>query len=188
METQELRSIDTIYQDLLAIKKEMAEAMKAGLPEVVEDYTFTNVDGNPVKLSELFGDKSELLVIHNMGSSCPYCSLWADGLTGFTKHILERTAFALCSADDHATAKAFSEKRGWNYPVVSGKANGFAQAMGFESPDYGVMPGVSAFHKAADGTITRTGKDHFGPGDSYCGIWPLFDLLEGGAGEWEPKP
>lgn len=187
METTAPRSIDAIYHDLMAVKKEMAEAMRAGLPEVVDNFTFTNLEGQAVSLSDLFGNQTDLLVIHNMGKKCPYCTLWADGLTGFATHIQQRTAFVLCSADDHETAKAFSEERGWNYPVVSGLGSGFATAMGFENEEFGVMPGVSAFHKDPDGAITRVGKDHFGPGDSYCAIWPLLGLLKDGAGDWEPS-
>jgi hypothetical protein len=42
-------------------------------------------------------------------------------------------------------------------------------------------------HAADDGRIVRTGRAAFGPGDDYCAVWPLFDLLEGGVGKWEPK-
>ena len=63
--------------------------------------------------------------------------------------------------------------------------------MGFESADehYGsnAMPGVSVFHKAADDSITRVASDFLGPGDSYCSVWHLFDLLHDGVGDWEAK-
>src|ERR1700731_2466909 len=38
-------------------------------PEPVEDYRFRTLEGETV-LSELFGDKPELFVIHNMGKGC----------------------------------------------------------------------------------------------------------------------
>jgi hypothetical protein len=50
-----------------------------------------------------------------------------------------------------------------------------------------MLPGVSALRKRDDGTIVRTGRDEFGPGDDYAPAWRFFDLLEGGAGGWEPQ-
>ena len=58
--------------------------------------------------------------------------------------------------------------------------------MGFEL-DGKPQPGVSAFHLEADGTVVRTGKACFGPGDEFCSAWHLFDLLPGGAESWQPK-
>jgi len=55
-------------------------------PEPVKDYTFRRADGRSVRLFELFGDKADLFVIHNMGQSCPYCTLWADGFNGAYAH------------------------------------------------------------------------------------------------------
>jgi predicted dithiol-disulfide oxidoreductase (DUF899 family) len=31
-----------------------------------------------VRLSELFAGKADLILIHNMGTTCPNCTLWAD--------------------------------------------------------------------------------------------------------------
>jgi len=46
----------------------------------------------------------------------------------------------------------------------------------------GIQPGVSALRRAADGALVLTGRAEFGPGDDYCAVWRLFDLLVGGAG------
>jgi predicted dithiol-disulfide oxidoreductase (DUF899 family) len=46
---------------------------------------------------------------------------------------------------------------------------------------------VSAFHRNDDGTVVRTGKAIFGPGDDFCALWHLLDLLPGGPKGWEPK-
>ena len=50
----------------------------------------------------------------------------------------------------------------------------------------GYQPGVSVFRKKADGRIVRVAKDLFGPGDLYCGVWHLFDLLPDGPAGWDP--
>ena len=178
--TELLRRID-------ALKKELTQARRDAGPEPVQDYELKRTDGSPVRLSELFGDKDDLLVVHNMGKGCVYCTLWADGFTGHAPHLLDRAAFALCSNDDPATAREFSESRGWSYPVVSGAGSAFAKDMGFMSPDAKPWPGVSAFHKSADGSIVRTGSAPFGPGDDFCPVWPFLDLLDNGADGWQPK-
>ena len=58
--------------------------------KLVPDYTLKDPDGHPVNLHSLFGTKDDLIIIHNMGKSCPYCTLWADGLIGFKKHLENR--------------------------------------------------------------------------------------------------
>jgi len=156
--------------------------------EVVQDYELTKLDGSKVNISELFGDKSDLMLVHNMGKSCPYCTLWADGFNGLTDHIENRTAYALVSNDDPKTAKEFSSSRNWRFTVLSGAESDFAADMGFTNPkDNTPTPGVSTFRKEDDGTIIRIGKAWFGPGDDFCGIWHLFDLLADGTGDWAPK-
>jgi hypothetical protein len=59
--------------------------------------------------------------------------------------------------------------------------------MGYRTDDGVVLPGASAFRKQGDGAIERTGIAEFGLGDDFCAVWPLFDLLEGGAGAWRPR-
>jgi hypothetical protein len=33
----------------------------------------------------------------------------------------------------------------------------------------------------------RVADEPFSPGDDFCIVWPIFDLLPGGAGNWDPK-
>ncbi len=180
-------TITDLMKRIDALKKELTRARRDAGPEPVEDYELARADGSPVRLSELFGDGDDLLLVHNMGKGCSYCTLWADGFTGYAPHLLDRCAFVLCSNDDPATAREFSESRGWNYPVVSGAGSSFARDMGFASPEGKPWPGVSAFRKNADGSIVRTGSAPFGPGDDFCAVWPFLDLLEDGADGWAPK-
>ncbi len=48
------------------------------------------------------------------------------------------------------------------------------------------MPGISTFARR-DGKIVNTANDFFGPGDDYCGVWHILDLLDKGADGWTPK-
>ena len=180
------RTIAEIQEEILRLKTELSQARRTATPEPVQDYELHRSDGSTVRLSELFGNKPDLLVVHNMGKGCRYCTLWADGLNGFTDHIESRSAFVLVSGDDPETAGTFAAGRDWRFTVLSGKDSEFTRAMGYVTDD-GNQPGVSAFRRLHDGSIVRTGNDYFGPGDDYCAPWPLFDLLQGGAGDWEPK-
>ena len=37
------------------------------------------------------------MVVHNMGSSCPGCTLWADGYNGVHHHVVTRTGYVVSS-------------------------------------------------------------------------------------------
>ena len=178
--------IHELQMEIMKLKQSLAQEIANREPDVVEDWDLTNLDGTSVKLSALFGDKSELLVIHNMGKGCSYCSLWGDTMIGIAKHLQQRASFVLCSNDPPKVIAEFRELRGWDYPCVSGNGSGFAKAMGYMSDEDSPEPGVSAFHKKSDGTIVRTAHANFGPGDDFCGVWPMLDLLKGGINGWEP--
>ncbi len=175
------------YTKLFAAKKELLEAIKANGPEPIEDWTLRNPDGSDVTLSELFGEHDELLIVHNMGSGCSYCTLWGDGFRGIAGHVERRCAFVLCSDDEPERLAQHAERRGWNFRCVSGQGSDFARAMGYRNEAGKPLPGVSALHRKADGSIVRTGHTPFGPGDDFCAVWPFFDLLEGGVKGWVPR-
>ena len=59
--------------------------------------------------------------------------------------------------------------------------------VGFEPTPGEVWPGVSTFHRSADSSIIRIATANFGPGDNFCAIWHIFDMLKDGAAGWEPK-
>ena len=176
--------IETLFKEIAEKKKQLAELRRQNR-ELVKDYVLDTVDG-PKPLSSFFGDKDELVVIHNMGRGCNYCSLWADGLTGFTKHILTRAGFVLVSADSAERVAETAQRRGWNFTVASNGDSAFAKDMGFTSEDGSPWPGISAFTKE-DGQIYRRGYSELGPGDEYCAIWGIWDLFPTGEGDWEPK-
>ncbi len=182
--------IDQLSGQIGELKAKLSEARRRRPAEPVNDYDLMNQDGSTVKLSELFGDKNDLLVVHNMGRGCVYCTMWADGFNSMTPHLENRAAFVVVSPDEPAVQSAFAKSRGWTFRMASGAQSDFIKDMGFlwsDSNDSGYQPGISAFHRNDDGSIVRTGKDEFGPGDDYCPGWRMFDLLAGGAGEWEPK-
>jgi len=94
------------------LRGKIRELQQSAEPQAVMDYTFATPDG-PVRLSQVFGDKASLFVIHNMGAGCPYCTLWADGFNGLLPHIENRAAFVVASPDDPQAQEKFKASRGW---------------------------------------------------------------------------
>lgn len=167
------------------LRQKMREAQAASEPEEVADYVFANADGD-VRLSELFGDKADLIVIHNMGTSCPNCTLWADGFNGIYDHLANRAAFVISSPDPPVVQKRFAAGRGWRVPMISHEGTTFAADMGYRTEEGGWLPGVSVFRRDRN-RILRVSDAEFDQGDDFCALWHIFDLLPGGAGDWQPK-
>lgn len=178
-------TIAALEREVADAKARLREARRSAEPEPVEDWALTRLDGTPVRLSDLFGDHDELLVVHNMGGACSYCSLWADGFSGLAPQFKTRCAFVLCSDDPPAGAARIKADRGWHFRVVSGHGSGFAAAMGFRADDGRPWPGISAFRRRPDGSIVRTGHAPFGPGDDFCAVWPMLELLP--ERDWRPR-
>lgn len=167
------------------IRREMRTTLAAIEPQEVADYEFKTPEGT-VRLSELFGDHEDLMVVHNMGSSCPGCTLWADGYNGVHHHVITRAAFAVSSPDTPAVQRRLAENRGWKFRMVSHMGTTFAADMGYRSDQGGWRPGISVF-KFAGPKILRVSDAAWSPGDDFCTLWHFFDLLPDGAAGWSPK-
>lgn len=178
-------AIRSIQSQIEALKVQLSKARSEFPGDSVSDYEFRDESG-AVMLSQLFGDHDDLLVIHNMGASCNYCTMWADGYSGYLRHLDRRTAFVMVSPDTPEQQRKLAQARGWTFRMVHDQDRKFTADMGFWTEKDGYWPGVSAFHRQADGTLLRTGSDVFGPGDDYNPVWRFFDLLKGGAGDFEP--
>ncbi len=176
--------LDDYRRQIADLRRKMREAQASIEPEPVKDYEFRRAGGT-VKLSELFGHPDTLIVVHNMGASCPYCTLWADGFNGVFEHLRNRAAFVVSSPDAPEKQQAFAAGRGWRFPMVSIEGTTFAQDMGYWSDDH-AMPGISVFRRV-EGEIMRVADTSFSPGDDFCTVWHIFDLIPEGAGDWKPK-
>ena len=164
------------------IRERMRETLAVVEPEEVSDYEFATFDGS-VRLSQLFGDHEDLIVVHNMGVACPNCTLWADGYNGIHQHVVSRAGFVVSSPDRPVVQRKFAESRGWKFPMVSHERSSFAADMGYATDKGGWLPGVSVFRREGD-TITRVSDTGFSPGDDFCPLWHFFDMLPGGVGDW----
>jgi len=171
-------------REIAALREKMRAVQKDAEPEQVEDYRFATTDG-PVRLSALFGGKEYLFVIHNMGKSCPSCTMWADGFNGVLPHLESRATFVVSSPDDPETQRAFARERGWRFRMVSHQGTSFAADMGYRGEN-GWLPGVSVFRRVGD-KIYRVSDAPFDDGDDFCTVYHLFDLLPEGAAGWRAK-
>ncbi|HEY6160319.1 MAG TPA: DUF899 family protein [Bacteroidia bacterium] len=181
------KEIADLEKELMA-QQEKLTALRKKIPAVeVADYIFKDKDGKEIRLSEMFGDKKELMLVHNMGKGCPYCTLWADEYNGVIHHLENRVPFVVISPDAPEVMKNFAGGRNWKFRIYSSAGNTFKKDVGFETEDKMVLPGVSVFRKDDAGKIWHANKASFGPGDLFCGLWHFFDLLEDGAGNWNPK-
>ncbi len=173
----EASQLAELHEKLSSLEQEIAALRRQRSQREVPDHSFTAWDGQQVRLSELFGEKDQLILIHNMGFACSYCTMWADGFNGLLPHIEERAAFVVASPDDVKAQERGANERGWNFRMVSDKGSPFAQDMGFASEDGQPTPGLSIFVTTGDAGIRRHDSAPFGPGDKFCPVWSFFDLL-----------
>lgn len=178
--------IDELEYRIQQSQTRLAELRAARPAEAVRDYVFRGSDGAETTLSALFEGRDRLVLIHNMGRSCPFCTMWADGFNGLLPHLRDGAAFAVSSPDEPEEQRAFAASRGWAFPMVSASRE-FITDMGFAPDGDELMPGVSTFVRDGDGRILRVGRAEFGPGDAFCAVWHFWALFPGGAGDWEPR-
>lgn len=176
----------TVYRRrIAALRRQMRSVQGRIEPRPVSDYTFATARGAK-RLTELFGSKRDLFIIHNMGSRCPYCTLWADGYSGLYRHLASRAAFVLSSPDPPAVQQRLAMSRGWRFPMVSHQGTTFAADMGFRSKSGGWLPGISAFRRQGKGVV-RLADAPWAPGDDFCSLWHVLDLLPEGPAGWQPQ-
>ncbi|HEX3920373.1 MAG TPA: DUF899 family protein [Caulobacteraceae bacterium] len=186
-----IAALKTKRREIDVLRAEMRELQGAIEPVPVADYELTGWDG-PVRLSQLFGDKRDLFVIHNMGTRCSYCTMWADGFNGVYEHLADRAGFVVSTPNPIATQQQFAKSRGWRFPMVSHEGSSFAKDMGYWQPKSEGResdmwwPGVSVFQKDGE-RILRVSDTDLGPHDDFCSVWHFLDLLPEQANRWEPK-
>lgn len=182
--------IEKLQKEIVDRRMKVIELLKAKQTTIAKPYKLYDSNDQPVGIGDLFGDKKDLILIHNMGKSCRYCTLWADGFNGIHDHLADRAALVLVSPDTPAVQKEFGGSRNWKFRMLSDKDREFSIDMGFgkmKDGKYSAFPGYSTFEKQDDGSVKRIGYDEFGPGDMYSSVWHFFDLLADGTNDWEPQ-
>jgi predicted dithiol-disulfide oxidoreductase (DUF899 family) len=165
----------TYRKEIEALRAKMRDLQEAVEPEAVDDYEFAAA-----------GDNDTLIAIHNMGKSCPACTMWADGYNGLIAHLQSRAAFVVTTPDDPKTQAEFAKSRGWRFRMLSHQGSNFADDMGYRGQQGGFLPGISVFQKK-DGRIVRVSDQRLGPGDDFCSVYHFFDMIPEGPAEWRPR-
>jgi predicted dithiol-disulfide oxidoreductase (DUF899 family) len=161
--------------------RDRLSAARRDLPwvRVEKSYAFDTPQGKKT-LGDLFYGRSQLIVQHFMfapdwNDGCKSCSFWADGYNGFTVHLRQRdTSFVAVSRAPLVKLQAYAERLGWDFPWVSSGEGDFSYdfAVSFQQDGSGPhevtynyaatqsgmtdLPGVSVFHRDADGAIYHT--------------------------------
>jgi predicted dithiol-disulfide oxidoreductase (DUF899 family) len=160
------------------------ELRKAAPPIPVPEYIF-ETDSGPATLRSLFGDKTTLFAIHNMGQGCRYCTLWADGFTGLVTHLESQYAFVLLSKDPPLTQRAFALSRGWNFRMASHRGGPYIREQTV-MPGKDNAPGMVCYERRGD-AIFRKNAVPFGPGDLYSPLWHMLSLAGHGTSDFVPQ-
>lgn len=176
--------ISEIEKQLFELTMKLNELRKTNTGNEVRNYTFTTLDGD-VSLLDLFGEHDRLLVIHNMGQGCRYCTLWADGLNGFLPHLESAMSVVLVSKDAPEAQRRFANSRSWRFRLASHGGGPYIQEQTVMDGDNNT-PGAVVYEREGD-PIMRKNSAVFGPGDLYCSIWNLLGMAGLGAADWTPQ-
>jgi len=131
--------ITALEKQIFDLTAELNELRKAVPGREISDYTF-KTQGGEVTLLELFGGHDKLLVIHNMGQACRYCTLWADGFNGLLPHLESAMSVVLVSKDDPDVQRRIANERGWRFRLASHGGGEYLQEQGL-SEEFRNMPG-----------------------------------------------
>jgi predicted dithiol-disulfide oxidoreductase (DUF899 family) len=174
--------------------------------KVEKPYVFDGPHGK-MKLADLFGGKSQLIVYHFMfgpdwEQGCPACSLLADHFDGAAIHLAQRdVAFVVVSRAPLPQIEKFKRRMGWRFKWLSSfgsdfnydyhvsftpeqKADGRVdynyQQQEFPSDE---APGASAFYKDAAGNVFHTYSSYGRGLDILIGAYNFLDLSPKGRDE-----
>jgi predicted dithiol-disulfide oxidoreductase (DUF899 family) len=167
-----------IELELYSLQSQLVDIRRKLGGRKLEDHVLYAVKGER-QLSYFFGDKDTLILIHNMGRTCPHCTAYADGLNGIFEHLHSRGEVLLVSPDDPLVQRELADARGWRFQLASVKGSELSKDLGFEPEPNEYFPGICILQKELDGSIKLVCKDDFEPGDRYSPIWHIFALIDG---------
>jgi len=176
--------ISKIEKQLFELTMKLNELRKTNAGDEVRNYTFATLE-REVTLLDLFGENDRLLVIHNMGQGCRYCTLWADGFNGFLPHLESAMSVVLVSRDPPEVQRTFANSRNWRFRLASHGGGDYIQEQTVLEGENNT-PGAAVYEREGS-RITRKNTAVFGPGDLYCSIWNLLGMAGLSAADWTPQ-
>ncbi|MGA2293051.1 DUF899 domain-containing protein [Bradyrhizobium sp.] len=206
----EARKAHLMREKEFTLARDRLSAERRALPWVKLDKTYT-FDGPRGKqtLADLFEGHPQLVVQHFMfapdwSEGCKSCSFWADGFERMIPHLAARdTALVAISRAPLQKLEAFKARMGWTFEWFSSAGNDFnhdyavsftpeeiksgAKIYNFGTSGFGAQeaPGISVFHRDADGSIFHTyscfarGLDMMNSAYHYLDLTPLGRHEEG---------
>lgn len=177
-------AIRALEMRIYELGQELHQLRQKTTPIEVPDYAFQTLQG-PTTLGALFAGQEKLLVIHNMGQGCRYCTVWADGINAFLPHLETAMAVVLVSRDEPTLQRRMANERGWRFRMASHGGGEYIREQNVDDR-YENAPGVACYQRDGE-RILRLGASSFGPGDQFCALWPLLSLAGLGTEDWTPQ-
>jgi predicted dithiol-disulfide oxidoreductase (DUF899 family) len=214
-ETDEYRTArDALLQEEIALRRhtEAVAEQRRGLPvggEVPTDYIFDESGSRTVRLSELFEDGKDTLLLYNfmfipgeaglpLEGACPSCTSIIDAVDGEAPHVSQRINLAVVAKAPIEQFEAHARTRGWRNVRLLSSANTTYNADYHGEGERGQNPIATIF-------VRRDGKlHHFWSSELFFAptepgmhprhvdfIWPLWAVLdltpEGRGTDWVPE-
>ena len=143
--------IEALSAQIYELTTQLHALQKAHSGNTVPNYSFQTQLGQTTLL-DLFADQDTLMLIHNMGQGCRWCTVWADGFNGFLPHLESALSVVLVSKDAPDVQRRFANSRGWRFRLAS---HGGGDYIREQSAQAGAdnMPGVVVY-------VRRRRDDH----------------------------
>ena len=179
--------------------------------KVDKNYFFDGPMGRET-LSDLFDDRSQLIVYHFMfapdwDAGCKHCSFWADNFDKIIVHLNHRdVTMVAASRAPYSKLAAYQKRMGWNFKWVSsgGTDFNFDYHVSFtpedeankkalfnykmQDPDSSDREGASIFYKDAEGNIFHTYSTYARGIDMVNTAYHYLDLVPKGRDEGKTGP
>jgi predicted dithiol-disulfide oxidoreductase (DUF899 family) len=173
--------------------------------KVETNYVFESPYG-PESLTDLFADRSQLIIYHFMlgpdwEEGCKSCSFLADHFDATRIHLAHRdVTFAVVSRTPMTRIQAFQKRMGWRFHWVSSYGTDFNRDYGVQftkdelagevNYNYGKQrfgseeaPGLSVFYKDDAGEVFHTYSTYSRGLDTLVGTYQFLDLVPKGRDE-----
>jgi predicted dithiol-disulfide oxidoreductase (DUF899 family) len=169
--------------------------------EIPQDFEFASVQGS-TRLSELFGNKSTLMVYSMMygphrKEPCPMCTSFLSSWNGTAVNLRERVAMVVTARSPIERLIEYKEQRGFaNLSFVSDTSGEYTRT--YINPEDADVPGFSVFSRRDEiirhfysaemsASMADPGQDPRGAPD-LDPLWLMLDLTPEGRGtDWYPQ-